>query len=1455
MNSRHMHLGIDIGSVSVKTVLLDGNKTIVREDYTRTCGEPVKTTVSVLQRLLEEVSLESIATCSLTGSGACQISEVLDGAFVNEVIAQTKATEHFHPNVRTIIEIGGEDAKLILVKPDPSKNDATARSAAFGAAQGAIIEDFAMNSLCAAGTGSFLDQQAHRLGYTIEEFGAAALKSHAPPRIAGRCTVFAKTDMIHLQQTATPDFDIIAGLCFALARNLKSNLGKGKKLNRPIALQGGTAANPGVRRAFVEVLEIDEHELIVPTYFRSMGAIGAVLASMDGLTQPKPFRGIDDLIKFAGHMEASAQPLPPLSPPSRGINKGINMPATPVIKNPDPTKPMEVYLGIDVGSISTNVVLIDDQGQLVDKVYLMTAGRPLDAVKQGLGIIANQWADRVSIAGAGTTGSGRYLTGAFIGADIIRNEITAQAEAAANIAPEVDTIFEIGGQDSKFISLENGVIVDFMMNKVCAAGTGSFLEEQAEKLNLSIKDEFSRLALYSKQPTRLGERCTVFMESDLVHFQQQGCAKEDLVAGLCYSIVANYLNRVVERRKIGEHIFFQGGTALNQGIVAAFEAVLGKPVGVTPHCEVTGAFGAALLAKKERTWQQSQFKGFEVSQSNHKVNSFECRKCSNHCEIRKVTIETREPLFYGSRCERYERCKTKQPPNVQKNNGGGNCQSEPPDLFKERETWLLQTPYEELRPNASSAPGRTGLNRGQGNAQNKESDRGTIGIPRAMFFRELAPFFITLLETLGFCVVLSGKTDKHMIRRGVETVAAETCFPIKVAHGHILDLLDKGQETIFLPHVVDMKGGPDSQTGYLCPYSQTLPYTVHSSIDFRERGVRLLQPVLHFGQGYTKLLSGLKQLARMLNVGTLEMKKAADVAWQAQQRFHERLVQRGDEILSQLGKDERLMVMVSRPYNGFDPSASLDLPKKLRDIGVQIIPMDFLRLDEALSKSKLAQAQYWRFGQKILSAAHIVQNDPRLNAIYVTNFGCGPDSFISHFFQEQIKNKPYLEIEIDEHGADAGVITRLEAFVDSLRNMQKPIARQKSAPSIFVPTHRTSAHKVFIPRMTDQALALAAAFRACGVDAEALPESDQETVALGRRLTSGKECFPCILTTGDMAKRLNRADFDPARSAFFMPSGTGPCRYGQYHRFQRLVLDGLGHKQVPIYAPDQSDVFYKELGLVDTDFPMRGWQAFVAVDLLEKVVRQLRPYEAQLGATDRAYQEALGQICAAIERKQDVVEALKSIRASFQKIVLINPGTKPVVGIVGEIYTRANRFANENTIREIESLGGEVWMAPVTEWISYITHLAKQDSFRKREFNSWARNLATSYVQRRIEHKFYSVFDGMVRYLWEPSVTTILRRSSPYIDSSFRGEAVLSVGKSIEFIEHRSAGIVSIMPFTCMPGTIVNTVLKRCREEHQDFPHINLSYDGQTTSTTKTRLEAFMYQVKRHHYWLSASTS
>ncbi len=1075
---------------------------------------------------------------------------------------------------------------------------------------------------------------------------------------------------------------------------------------------------------------------------------------------------------------------------------------------------MKTYLGIDIGSLSTNLVLLDEQKEILIKKYLPTAGKPIEAVKQGLKEIRQEIKDEVEVLGVGTTGSGRYMIADLVGADIIKNEITAQANGAVNAEPEVDTVFEIGGQDSKYISLENGVVVDFTMNKVCAAGTGSFLEEQAEKLGINIKEEFSQLALKSKSPSLLGDRCTVFIESELNKYLQKGASKENLTAGLARAIVKNYLNKVVETRRVGNKILFQGGVAFNKSVVKAFEAITDKKIIIPPHHEVTGAIGIALIAMKERAWDKSKFKGFNLSQMKYKIESFECKSCENLCEINKILAENESPIYYGGRCEKWEKERRNEKME------GLRDREVLPDLFKERDEIIF------------------------GQAQNKGGKR--IGLPRVLFFFERFPFWQAFFNELGFEVVLSSPSNQKIIRNSFENTPVEACFPIMLAHGHILDLLDKKIDCLFIPSLINMeKASEKFNESFNCPFIQALPYFAKAGIKF-DKHLKILSPNLEPQRGKNYFNKQLQKLGKSLGQRKETIIQAIEKAEKAQNQAKEQLIKRGQEVLKQIETEKiPALAIISRPYNGSDPILNLNIPKKLKDMGVLAIPMDYLPASRASIAHEYPN-MYWNYGQKMLAAAKLVNNHPTLSAIHISNFRCGPDSFISHQLKEIINSKPFLQIEVDEHASDTGVITRLEAFLDSLKNKTTKACPELVEGLKETPRRQTSKKQrtLFISRMSDHALALSAAIRACGVDSQTLPPSDERTLELGRKHTSGKECHPFIVTTGDFIKKIQEPGLDRDRTAFFMPSASGPCRFGHYNHTHRIIFDRLGYHDIPLVSPDAKDSYSKSMGL-DLRFRRYAWQGIVAVDLLTKLTFETRPYEKNRGETDEIQKYYLNRICQAVEAgKNKIFKLMTDMREGFAAIPQSRNGKRPVIGIIGEIYLRCNPECNADVARKIEQLGGEAWVAPISEWFYYTNAGYIYESFMRRMPHHVFLGLARDLAQKWDEHRLSKPFEGQIKNLHEPSTLKVLKLAAPYLHYSYKGEAILSVGKALDFIEKGASGIVNILPFTCMPGTIVSALGKQIREKNNNLPWLDISIDGNEGVNLETRLEAFMHQTR-----------
>jgi len=900
------------------------------------------------------------------------------------------------------------------------------------------------------------------------------------------------------------------------------------------------------------------------------------------------------------------------------------------------------------------------------------------------------------------------------------------------------------------------------------------------------------------------------MESDLNHHQQRGEQKDDLVAGLSYSIVLNYLNRVVEDRKIGKTIFFQGGTAYNRGVTAAFEKVTGRKIIVPPHHDVMGAIGVAIIAMEQDTGS-TRFKGFDLSKRKYTIDTFECKDCPNNCEIHRVLVEGERPLTYGSRCGKYDEEK--------RESAGKHL----PRLFREREKMLL-TSYDKELPKDSNAP--------------------TIGIPRITTFFELHPFFKAFFTEIGFRVVLSEQTNRDIIHDGVESVVSEPCFPIKVAHGHVINLLHRELDYIFLPSIINLEHIFEGMhKAYACPYVQTVPYLVRAAMNLDVPGTTILQPVIHMERGPAHVKKVLRQLASELGVPAAQAERAIAEAYAAQRRFYEAMVKRGREVLANLPADAPSIVIVSRPYNGCDSALNLNIPEKLRDLGVLAIPLDFVPLDN-IDLGKDFPDMYWRYGQRILAAARRIATDKRLHAVYVTNFGCGPDSFISKFFTKEMKGKPYLTIEVDEHSADVGAITRCEAFLDSLKHVREAEAKPYRLDKHEV--RRDLERTIYIPYMDDHGIVLAAAMRNAGMKAEALPMADAVSLEHGRKHTTGKECYPCIITTGDILKKCSSDGFDPARAAFFMPSALGPCRFGQYNKFHRMVLDDCGFHEAEIFILDQTKDYGKHLDALGAGFRRRTWQALIVVDLMQKLARQIRPYVVTPGKTSEVYSEWLGRLTGCVEAGQDVGQTARSARDAFMAIEQDRSVPKPRIGVIGEIFVRCNAFSNNFAARRIEELGGEVALPPFEEWLDYIDWERIHDYHTDGNYGRLLTEHLKTFVQERDLRKMTRIYEGAIDdFLYEEPTSHVIEKAAPYIHHSVRGEAVLSMGRAEEYVEKGYHGIMNLVPFNCLPGNIVNALLKKFSDIHPDIPILKLSYDGLQQSSEETRLEAFMYQARQ----------
>ncbi len=1003
-NSGKLYVGIDAGSISVNCIVINDRREIVYEfPYDRHLGKVEERVSTLIESLNKEFGEEQIQSISFTGNHGKKLSEDLGVLYEFETISQVLGAIFIVPEVKTIISMGGQDTALLQI--NHSQGDWE-------------LEYFNTNGPCASGTGSFIDQQAQRLATSIyggktdtsqdktdkilADFIELGLKSEKPANVACRCTVFTKSDMIHLQNKGEKLEDIIHGLHVGNARNYMSTIVANRILTEPIIFIGGLSLNELQVRAFRSYFP----ELVVPPHNTSVGAIGVALQALDSVKEdpvnPK-------IRKITGTEHNISVPVA-----SRLLLKQTAFPEDNKIHLKGFHREDQVYLGIDIGSTTTKYAVINNDREIVHKSYVPTQGKPIEVTQMLLKTIHDELGKKKSlIAGTATTGSGRNVVGDFLNVDLIIDEITAHARGAVEIDPEVDTIFEIGGQDSKYISIANTYPLDFDMNKVCAAGTGSFLHELANKYGINIVDEFQKIALSSETPVKLAERCTVFMESDLVSYHQKGVSQKDLIAGLCYAIVHNYLNRVVGKRKIGERVMFLGGPSLNKGVVAAFEDVLGRGLVVPRHREVLGAYGAAISVQEKMLLEnknESTFRGLD-SAINDRMNYKEkiCHadpQCHNQCKLKIYDFDGRRSIW-GGECGRYEVVKIR---GAKKENFF--------ELMQKNWQPNMDGVYEELR----------------GEPLMEVDNRPTIGMQRALDGLQTGILWAHFFDQLGFRLVLTPPTNSKISKVGIEKMVAETCYPVKVSHGHIAELIGKTRY-LFMPTMINMPTPEPSETGFYCPMIQSNSYMVRVALDLDPTSI--LSPIIHMKYDPDTLaLEISEQIQKKLHVSKSEIKRAIYYALDMNNQFTKELWRKGREILEDQSPDEPIVVVTGRPYNLYDERLNLRLGQNLSKIGVSALPMDFI--DVSSVDLSDFPSMYWGLGAQVLRTAKFIESHHNYFGLHLTNFSCGADSFLEHFYKHIMGEKPYLILELDEHSAVAGAMTRLEAYKNVIENvMQK----------------------------------------------------------------------------------------------------------------------------------------------------------------------------------------------------------------------------------------------------------------------------------------------------------------------------------------------------------------------------------------------------------------------------------
>jgi predicted CoA-substrate-specific enzyme activase len=1315
---------------------------------------------------------------------------------------------------------------------------------------------------CASGTGEFFQQQLRRMDVTVED-AANWTATQAPYQVSGRCSVFCKSDCTHATNKGIPKSKVTAGLCQMMASKILELLKKVKRQN--IMIVGGTSKN----KMMISYLKEKIPGLIVPqeaTYFE---ALGAALWGFENHVDPLP-----DLSDIFIRNAASFDVHPPLSNRNNSVEfKTMNMQST---RSGD-----KCIIGLDVGSTTTKAILLrSDDHAILASIYLRTNGDPVEASRQCYRNLYEQVSESVdpgdiNIEGLGVCGSGRQIAGLHAMTDGVINEIIAHARAAVYFDKGVDTIFEIGGQDAKYTFVTNGVPSDYAMNEACSAGTGSFLEESAlESLNIRMEN-IGEIALKGKKPPNFNDQCAAFIASDIKRAIHEGARREDVVAGLVYSICMNYTNRVKGNRPVGNKIFMQGGVCYNEAIPLAMASLVDKPIIVPPEPGLMGAFGAALEVKNRMKNGLIRKNKFDLkSLANRTVTygrTFVCQggkeKCDRRCQITLVELDG-DKYPFGGACNRYYNQRQKLDYNIDQL-----------DLVRLRQHLVFDTFIPEWHAN------------------NKKYKRKRIGINKSFLINTYYPLYATFFIALGIEPVLPDECSRH----GIEQRNAAFCYPAELAHGFLHSLLEMKPrlDYIFLPHFKALPAIDKAFNAQVCPIAQAEPFYLQAAFRqqlnaMKSKGVSLFSPLIDLTPGLTSVKSPLVETAQRMGNSRRRIHKAYRKAIQQQELCLKKFRSVGLKSLADLERrpDRWAVVLFGRPYNTFAGEAHMGVPHKLASRGILVIPVDFL----PLSNENPTPNMYWGMGQLITKAAQMVKSHPQLFGVYVTNFSCGPDSFLLSFFRSIMGRKPSLTLELDSHTADAGLETRIEAFIDIVSSYRKlNTAKQIVTPKIpFYPAQfrLNNSHPQVItsngqeididdPRVTllfpsmgrIGTVCLAAAFKGKGLNAKAHPPATEADLKTGRANTSCKECLPLILTTGTLLNYIKYEKKHDEVLVYFMAGGSGPCRFGQYSVFMEKLIERLKIPDVAMLTLSSENSY---AGL-ETDFQIRGWWAIVISDVLEDIRSMLLANACNKETAMDQFEEELQFILQHLQQGDfnRITVCLKQAARKFSRIRLKRPPhTIPTIFLAGEIFVRRDSLSRQYLTEWLAKQGIATICAPVAEWLLYTDYLFS--SGRANVKPTWldhVRLVLRTYYKRKYERKIKSILSASGLVHAEPiNIDRIINTASPHLSPDLSGEAILTIGSALIEIATHTCGVISIGPFGCMPNRISEAVLsgtmnrkdKLCVDSHSEhmrkalsdideLPFLAIESDGSPfPQIIEARLEAFCLQAKRLHERLYA---
>ena len=1379
-------LGIDIGSTTVKVSIIEDGGTLLFADYKRHFANIQETLADLLREGEEKLGALTVEPV-ITGSGGLTLSKHLGIPFVQEVVAVATSLKDYAPQTDVAIELGGEDAKIIYFT-------------------GGI--DQRMNGICAGGTGSFIDQMASLLQTDASGLNEYAKNYKAIYPIAARCGVFAKTDIQPLINEGATKEDLSASIFQAVVNQTISGLACGKPIRGNVAFLGGPLHFLSeLRAAFIRTLNLGADQIIAPDHSHLFAAIGAAMNS-----DPKTTASLHDLIERLSHgikMDFEVKRMEPLFTDEADYEKFRTRHASHDVKKGDlATYEGNCYLGIDAGSTTTKVALVGEDGSLLYRFYSNNNGSPLATAIRAMQEIHDQLPEKAQIAYSCSTGYGEALLKSALMLDEGEVETISHYYAAAAFEPDVDCILDIGGQDMKCIKIKDGTVDSVQLNEACSSGCGSFIETFAKSLNYSVQD-FAKEALFAKNPTDLGTRCTVFMNSNVKQAQKEGASVADISAGLAYSVIKNALFKVIKitnASDLGKHVVVQGGTFYNDAVLRSFEKISGCEAVRPDIAGIMGAYGAALIAREryDASKTTTMLPIDKILSLTYKTTMARCQGCTNHCVLTINRFDGGRQFVTGNRCER--------------GLGGNKQKKDIPNLFDYKYHRMFD--YEPLT--ADLAP------------------RGTVGIPRVLNMYENYPFWAVFFRELGYRTVLSPKSTRQIYELGIESIPSESeCYPAKLAHGHIEWLIRQGLTYIFYPCVpYERNETPEAGNHYNCPmvtsYAENIKNNVESLTDHK---VHFRNPFMAFTNEEILTKRLVEEFTRDQSIPEKEIRAAAHKAWQELIASRQDMEKKGEEVIAWLKETgHHGIVLAGRPYH-VDPEINHGIPELITSYGFAVLTEDSVSHLGRVDRPLIVTDQ-WMYHSRLYEAASYVKTQPNLDLIQLNSFGCGLDAVTIDQVNDILtrSGKIYTLLKIDEVNNLGAARIRVRSLIAAIRvremrHYHKPIVSSAYSRVYFTKEMKKN-YTILCPQMSPIHFDLIEpAVRSCGYNLEVLQNSDRTAVDTGLKYVNNDACYPSLIVVGQIMDALLSGKYDLEHTAVIMSQTGGGCRASNYIGFIRRALERAGMPQIPVISLNANGMETNPGFKITLPLLTKAMQAVVYGDLFMRVLYATRPYEAKAGSAN-ALHEKWKAICIKSLQKRSLSMAefnrnIRGIVHDFDELPRRNV-QKPRVGIVGEILVKFSPLANNHVVELLEAEGAEAVMPDLLDFLLYCFYNSnfKADNLGGKRSTAHLCNMGISlleYFRRTCRREL----ERSTHFLPPARIQDLASMAKHYVSlGNQTGEGWFLTGEMLELIHSGTTNIICTQPFGCLPNHIVGKgVIKELRASHPEANIIAVDYD------------------------------